>query len=251
MGLGDWIMATGEARVSQEKDGQRVVFVGADGRVYWSEVFHGNPRISMTQGPGITVLRQGGGLRPYIEAKGGRQWTWRRYGPPVGELYFAKDEEAFGHRFRGRIIIEPNVKAVGHMNKDWGRPKWAELAKRLDGPVAQFVGPRSSPLPGIEQIGTPSFRHAAAVLKYSKAAVLPEGGLHHAAAAVGLPAVVIFGGFISPEVTGYRAHRNLYSPDAAHPLGCGSRINCAHCKAAMGKISVEIAMQALREVLSA
>lgn len=36
-----------------------------------------------------------------------------------------------------------------------------------------------------------------------------EGGIHHLAAAVGAPAIVIYGGFISPEWTGYSFQYNI------------------------------------------
>jgi hypothetical protein len=36
-----------------------------------------------------------------------------------------------------------------------------------------------------------------------------EGGMHHAAAAVGVPAVVLFGGFIPPEIMGYKGQISL------------------------------------------
>jgi hypothetical protein len=60
--------------------------------------------------------------------------------------------------------------------------------------------------------------------------------LHHAAAALGVPAVVIFGGFISPAVTGYAAHANIFTGD---DLGCGNINPCPHCRAAMERISVD------------
>jgi ADP-heptose:LPS heptosyltransferase len=51
----------------------------------------------------------------------------------------------------------------------------------------------------------------------------PEGGMHHASAAVGVPAVVIFGGYISPKVTGYEGHINLFTGTG---LGCGNSQPC-------------------------
>jgi FkbM family methyltransferase len=61
---------------------------------------------------------------------------------------------------------------------------------------------------------------AAGVLSGASLLISPEGGLHHAAAALGVRAVVIFGGFISPATTGYALHTNLFT--AARPAGCAS-----------------------------
>ena len=247
MGLGDWIMATGEAKAHHARTGRRVCFSNG-GKHYWSEVFDGNPKLARAPGEGIDILRQGGGMRPYISLKTRGAWTWKQYQPIPGEAYFTDRELEFGSRFRGRIIVEPNCKPIGHMNKDWGRPRWSELIKLLrDLPLAQLIAPGQMFLPGIEQIGTETFRSAWAVLKYARAAVLPEGGLHHAAAAVGLPAVVIYGGFISPQVTGYALHRNIYT--GGSPLGCGMRTNCAHCKEAMATITPERIAKELRSLL--
>ena len=58
-------------------------------------------------------------------------------------------------------------------------------------------------------MATPGFRDAAALLRGARAAVLPEGGLHHAAAAVGCRAVVLFGAFGDPRATGYAEHINI------------------------------------------
>jgi len=248
MGLGDWVQATGEAKVHHAATGRRVCF-GNGGKFYWSEVFDGNPRLARAPAPDVDVLVQGGGARPYIAEKGGKRWIWKPYKPIPGELYFTPAELEFARGFRHKIILGPDVKQVGHINKDWGRARWVELTRLLCGlPIAQFVsmGLRNAPLPGVEQIGTETFRQAAAVLAGARAAVLHEGGLHHAAAAVGAPAVVIFGGFISPAVTGYDMHRNLFAGDG---LGCGSRINCQHCRDCMATITPTIVANALRELL--
>ena len=73
------------------------------------------------------------------------------------------------------------------------------------------------------------------MLSQSRLAVLPEGGLHHAAAASGTPSIVIFGGFISPRQTGYLHQSNLFT--GGDP--CGMRHRCSHCKRAMDRITVE------------
>jgi hypothetical protein len=51
--------------------------------------------------------------------------------------------------------------------------------------------------------------------------------------------VVLFGGFIPPQVTGYPTHTNLTAGSAA----CGKLQSCSHCRAAMDAISVEKVMK--------
>ena len=48
-------------------------------------------------------------------------------------------------------------------------------------------------------------------MKYCNLFLGHEGGFAHAAAALSKPAVVIYGGWIPPEVTGYEFHENIYS----------------------------------------
>jgi ADP-heptose:LPS heptosyltransferase len=73
-----------------------------------------------------------------------------------------------------------------------------------------------------------------------------EGGLHHAAAALGVPAVVLFGGFIPPLVTGYETHINL---TGGAQEACGSLKPCDHCRKAMDAISVEEVAAAARTII--
>ena len=65
--------------------------------------------------------------------------------------------------------------------------------------------------------------------------MLPEGGLHHAAAALGTPTIVIFGGFISPRQTGYPHQVNLFTGGTP----CGMRRRCDHCEQAMRRVAIE------------
>ena len=62
-------------------------------------------------------------------------------------------------------------------------------------------------------------------------------GFSHAAAAIDKPAINIFGGWISPSITGYNIHNNIYINLPNSP--CGSKIECSHCKECMSQITVE------------
>jgi ADP-heptose:LPS heptosyltransferase len=98
----------------------------------------------------------------------------------------------------------------------------------------------------VRLIVTEDFRTACAVLARAKAYVGHESGLHHAAAAVGVPGVVIFGGYTPIEVTGYPMHRNL---GASMEDACGSRQPCDHCAAWMERITPEQVLAELKSVI--
>lgn len=239
MGWGDEVMVTGQARVMQERDPRKVRVVYEKPRFH--EAWLHNPRIAgeHERGDFQELVARERYLRPYMRFKGLHQWQWKRYGPPKGELYFSPAEQAFGERHAGCVILEPTIKPGASPNKEWGWVNWNKLAFALRdrGVRVTQLGPVGTPLlEGAEHIVTRKMRLAAAVMSRARAAVLPEGGMHHVAAAVGIPAVVIFGGYISPEVTGYDGQDSFFVRSGGHELGCGMRVRCTHCAEAMGAI---------------
>lgn len=248
-------MATGMARGAKSR-GKRIAF-GDGQQIIWDHqselIFRNNPNIAHPGDEGADDLEWIAfyrGHRIYNLALNNR-WKWNySFRPIPGEFYFDDEELEFGRSFgNGFVLIEPNVpkyKSVAS-NKTWPMNRYAEVARRLatDYRIAQFSYPGCAVLPGAKQIKTPTFRHAAAVLANAALYVGPEGGLHHAAAAVGTKAVVIFGGFIPPEVTGYPQHVNISRGKA-----CGSLRSCPHCREAMNGIRAEEVHRACVQQLS-
>jgi hypothetical protein len=251
-------MATGMAKGAKES-GQRVAF-GDGRRILWDgnseTIFRGNPNIAR---PGserdrdVVWIRYHKGHRIYnTQDRKRNRWVWNtNFRAQAGELYFDPGEKRNGRRFgEGFIIIEPNIEAWKGCapNKDWGREKYQALADKLveaGHEVRQFGYDKGRPLPGIPTFRTLGFRDALAIMSHAALYIGPEGGLHHGAAAVGTPAVVLFGGFIPPIVTGYEQHTNLTGGATA----CGSLSLCQHCIEAMAKISVEEVFDAAARLL--
>lgn len=247
-------MATGLARGAADR-GKRVAF-GDGHRILWDknspEIFRKNKNIAI---PGserdkdIEWCPFYRGHRLYNRQQGGR-WIWLTDFKPIpGELFFSADETSFANKLRpGFILIEPNVpwwKSVA-VNKDWGLKKYQAVADELRKQghrVAQFSYGKHR-LQGVETIFAGDFRTAVCALGKAKFAILPEGGLHHGAAAVGARAVVIFGGFIPPAVTGYDFHINLTGGAEA----CGSIHECRHCREALDAISVEDVLESCKNL---
>jgi hypothetical protein len=253
LGFGDELMVTGHVRELYAKDPRKVVL--EYGKRIWNEVFENNPKIARPEEQGCSGTFQvyrarEFGLRPYAKSKSAAQWGWRDdYRPPIGELFFTRYESGAVERLEPGVIIEPNNKSNASPNKDWGWGNWQELVRLmgLAGIKSSQVGAAGLKLvSGAEWIQTNSFRMAAAVLSRAKAAVLPEGGLHHAAAAVGVKAVVIYGGYISPRQTGYDMHQNIFTGG----VPCGNRLRCEHCLDAMKRITPEMVLANLRKILA-
>jgi ADP-heptose:LPS heptosyltransferase len=126
------------------------------------------------------------------------------------------------------VIVEPTLTERTNPNKQWGRAKWQELTRILNDNGYRIVqiGPNADDiLDGSQFIETPTFRVGAAVLQHSIGAILPEGGLHHAAGMLRKRVVVLFGGAVDVNATGYEDHINIVRGDA-----CGNWLHCDHCK---------------------
>jgi ADP-heptose:LPS heptosyltransferase len=263
MGLGDQIIASGLARNAWAQRGRKVAF-GDGQRIIWDkhskEVFQNNPNVCF---PGnershkLEWIAFHKGHRGY-NTQGPGHWIWNMdWRCKPGELFLSHGENSAGKRHgNGFVVIEPNVVRwkSSAANKDWGADRYQALADRLVAAghkLVQFVPP---PAPGdppvllanVRQIATKRFRDAVTILKNAAAYVGAEGGLHHAAAAVSVPGVVIFGGFIPPSVTGYAIHANLAGSDRF----CGSFASCDHCREAMASIKVERVFDATLERLN-
>lgn len=247
--MGDELMAAGEARRLRKLNGLPSIIVsGRDGRPRWCDLWDGIPYIlKRAAGRNCNRIISGGGVRPYIAAKGPDRWTWKPYTPTPAEIVFTDAERRFAEPYRGMVMVEPNVKAIGHSNKAWLWGRWQEVVGSM--PETRFVhciphGVQPT-LHGTSWVTTPTFRHALAVLSVCRTFVGTEGGLMHGAAAVGTPAVILWSEFISPDITGYPQHRNIRH--AGKP--CGMRTDCPGCRKSMEAITVDEVVQNLKEIL--
>lgn len=251
MGWGDELMAAGEARAVHERTGRRVEILDRHGQRRTHAMWNGNPRIVLPGERGLfEAVVNGGNCRPYHLEKQSDRWIFNpAFRAVPGEIYFSEAETEFGALHAPQIVIAPTLKALASPNKQWGATRWREfvgLASAAGHRLTQLVGAKDEPLRGVEWIETADFRSACAVLARAKAYVGHEGGLHHAAAALGVPGVVIFGGFTPVELTGYALHRNLgVGIDGA----CGLRIPCRHCEKEMAKIEPAQVLAELEDVL--
>jgi hypothetical protein len=275
MGYGDELMGSGMAKGAKAR-GKRIAF--GDGlAIIWHrfahEIYAGNPNVAEPgdeKAPDLEWIAHYSGKRVYNRQQGstGSQqahWVWKEgFGDKPGEIYFMQGELDWADRalerieFNSFVLLEPNVplfKTV-RTNKQWAVGRWQRVADQLmqQGiPVVQVTyGPPHGPgykLTGIKRtIESPTFRHGIAVMRRAKLFLGPEGGMHHGAAAIGARAVVVFGGVVSPRVTGYSSQRNIYmASDKQFPLGCGRFNPCDHCQKALASITVDMVYNATIE----
>jgi ADP-heptose:LPS heptosyltransferase len=107
--------------------------------------------------------------------------------------------------FARAIIISDEA---SHVSREWGRKNWDALCSRLDETV--HVGMSRSFLRKVkhELAGKTGLRELMTVVSLSKLCICVDSGVSHVAAAVGTPAIVLYG----PVNSAARAHKGLTFP---------------------------------------
>jgi len=257
MGWGDEILAAGEAQRIFDETGQKVAITDRSGNVRWSDIWQGNPAIATIEeslGDHVQRIINGTNARPYnanvpFTAASGVAFTDWRARDHRGRIYLSERERGYGTRLRARVgpywVIEPSLPAKGTPNKRWPFARFQAIVQRpADWRWAQLLHHDSRQLDGVDGVSTLTFRDACGVLASAEGYVGPEGGLHHAAAALGIPAVVLFGGCMSVETFGYPEHTNIADDGPESP--CGRWLPCDHCTRAMLAISVDQVWDAVK-----
>ncbi len=155
-------------------------------------------------------------------------------------------------RMARRLVVQNSCRGALYsaVTKEWPLERWHGLVVRLkdDFEIVQVGTRLDPPLPGVQDLrGQTNLREVAGLLAQAACFVGMESGLMHVAAAVGTPAVIIYGGRSRPQETGYPFHRHLVrQPSCA---GCGLNDGCPHQMVCMD-IPVDECERAIRDVLA-
>lgn len=274
MGYGDDIMATAIAKqvvASMGGEGTRACFGNPDTyhdpgnnalRVHWSEVFENNPYVVQPGEPinNVVCVPDYPGHRVSIDYERCKvvgdqitQFAWLAgFRAPVGELHFTNNEKSEASEIALRLpfpfyVVEPLVADKPWTNsKGWPFGCWQDTIHATPEIAWVQLGDGERVLDGVHHVLTPSFRQACAILSTSAGFVGTDGGLHHAAAALGIPAVVLWSHYTSPEVFGYEWHTNIRTAEGP---GCGILTDeCESCKSCMLDITTQTVVQAIEEM---
>jgi len=240
MGYGDDILAVGQAIKLGYKDGG--VEIGRNRkRLHHSPMFRGLGWVNSTTGRHF--LKDYIGRRGYVDyakSNSARIALLDDYRAHPGELALGPSGGA------GAVVIHTDVKrSFSGENRMWPASYWEELVRELDCEVLQVDPPGTPLVPGTVRKVEEDPRRALAWLQGAALLVTTEGLFHHAAAALGVPTIVLWGGRTNPRILGYESHRNL----TALEEWCGSRVPCDHCKMAMAAITPDRVMAEAVEVL--
>ncbi len=273
MGLGDDLMVTGYAEQEKKKYPSKQVVVGNldEKKIYDSPIYINNPNItpinSIDKNKPIHFINYHNRNRPYIDYQNSNnnklQWNMN-FSPIPGKIYFSDDEKNKAKeilnaaeqewknnnksKFKGVIFFESTSTKIDHdfysnkmKNKDWGEFNWKKLILKLKNEylIIQSKHEKSKKFEGAYYSAIDfDFRTACAIISEVDLFLGLEGGFGHAAAALGKKAVLYFGGWIHPKVTGYKFHENIYFDDPKSPCGTIGYI-CNHCEEARRNLTVE------------
>lgn len=166
-------------------------------------------------------------------------------------VYLTDEELIFGvdahRRYGSYILIEPTPRDRKNVNRCYPNVRWEQVVSRLQRAcshaIVQCDHPDAHRLPGVPAIPSPDIRRAAALIQRASLVVCLEGGLAFLAAALGTPAVVLWGGCVSAATLAYPEHVNLVFADARTP--CGHLRACDHCTAAWAWTTPEMVADAV------
>ena len=284
MGLGDDLMITGFVEQEKKKYPHKQIVIGnlEEKIIFDSLIYQNNPNITpidkVDRNKPIHFINYHTKNRPYIDYQksNNKNWQWNmNFSPIPGKLYFTEDEKIKAKKilnaakddwkknnstkFKGVIFFESTSTKIDHnffynkmTNKDWGESNWKELILRLKNNylIIQSKHKKSKKYEGAYYSSIDfNFREACSIINESDLFLGPEGGFGHAAAALGKKAVLYFGGWIHPKVTGYDFHENIYFDNPKSPCGSVGYI-CDHCDEARQEITVEKIYSKVNSILS-
>ena len=159
--------------------------------------------------------------------------------PP--QIFLIRRElDAARQRFGGSYIaVCPSSKTRFAANrKEWGINNFQKLIDLFGKHRFVQVGLAEDPLlTGVVDARGLPVRQSAAVIANADLFVGLEGGLMHLAKAVGTKSVIIYGGYVRPEISCYHDNLNIYSP-----------VHCSPCYSSEKASSECPTMECMRQI---
>jgi ADP-heptose:LPS heptosyltransferase len=153
------------------------------------------------------------------------------------------------------LIVVSRCASPWTPNKNWPEEYWEVLVERLaaHATVIDIGAPTASPAATpagsyIDLRGQTTLPELVAAIAAADIAIAPDTGPMHVAAAFMIPTVVIYGGYISPDSTGYPGNINLYSPVECAP--CWLREPCPFSKKCLHMITPDDVEAAVNQLLN-
>ena len=258
MGWGDYIMTTGIVRrLKRQNPNLQILVKEPYNRTrQYRDIFYKNPFIVNTDTineklPHIKIPRIVAGINNQSNNK--IIWSPERVAE-VGDFYVKKEETDFAEKnintiiklwkaknqkepkgiifisdtAKRNVIIDKKTVYYEHaVNREWGEKKWQRFISITseDYILLKTSNIKEEHFDGLYSIVC-DFRTTFSIMKKCDFFIGNEGGLAHLWAITRKKAIVIFGHWIPPHVTGYSFHLNLSTNLKDH---CGSLKKCEKC----------------------
>lgn len=165
------------------------------------------------------------------------------------EIFLTPNEvESARERLYGtRFPIALHTVGATTDNKNWFHDRWESTIREFsDHTFVQLGVPSEPPISGASDFRGMKLRDSIAILQCCKAFVGIDSSMAHAAAALQVPSVVLFGAS-TPEVWGHRQAINLYARTRCSPCIDILRFGrCPYERRCMHDITVDSLVRALR-----
>lgn len=193
----------------------------------WKEVFLNNPFVDWVTDKHLKTT--GRHIKPVyrVEKPGDRPFLEQMLS------YVAKGEESYPHLYllddevetarrsygSGHIAVCPTGKTTFSANRrEWGLANFQSLRAMMRDHRFVQVGVGDDPLmEDVVDARGLTIRESAAIVHNARFFLGLEGGFMHLAKAVGTRSVIIFGGYMLPEISGYSENLNIYSEVECSP----------------------------------
>jgi len=264
MGYGDEILAAGQAQRLYDADGSRVLIVDIARKPRWHPIWEGNPVIVRPSeleslGGNYRVLQNAGHCRPYILYPFTVDTGWRfnkafRARDNIAKIYLTDVELQLGYDLQAQygpyFVVEPFTK---HDNLRWPIEHWRILTRALrrefpEITLIQHVHPDTPEILPAVRPAQATFRDACGIVNRAALYIRSESGMCHAAAALGVYQVTIWGGCMDWNVLGgYPKQLGILDESLGSPCGCWRA--CNHCHQILQSITPEAVVEAVRQQL--
>ncbi|MBN1971917.1 MAG: glycosyltransferase family 9 protein [Candidatus Delongbacteria bacterium] len=171
------------------------------------------------------------------------------------ELFLSSEEiTSFAYlNNKKTIAICPEGKQKFSANrKEWGLKNFQDVVNLLKNEFdfVQIGTKGDQLLDGVLDLRGLKIRQSAAVIKNCEIFFGLEGGLMHLAKSVGKSSVIVYGGFIKPEVSGYPGNENLYfETDCSPCFNSEKKLEiCSHMSCMKG-ITVDYVVEKIKNKL--
>lgn len=161
------------------------------------------------------------------------------------KLYLSEDEvERHKENYKYFTVAPSGKQAFSANRKEWGVQKFQKLVNRIkentNFNVIQIGSSNDKLLSNVVDKRGLAVRESAAVIKNSIAFIGLEGGLMHLAKSVYKDSVIIYGGFINPEISQYKNNLNIVNLVECSPCFTSEK-PLTHCDSmkCMNEISSE------------